>query len=452
MLDSPRKQRPFSRGKLGVRLLAGAVVAAVILAGVLSIVCNTSIKDPPASKFEPSSVAQGAALAELGDCEACHTAPGGSAFAGGRPMATPFGTIYSTNITPSPDTGIGGWSERAFARAMREGVSQDGHHLYPAFPYTHFSKLTDNDVQALYAFMMTRQPVRATTPSNLVTFPFNFRALVAGWNLLFLDDSRFSPDPSRSAEWNRGAYLAEGLSGCGGCHTPRNLLGAEKSKQAYAGGDAEGWRALALDADQPAPVPWDADALLRYLRTGSDPDHAVAAGPMQEVADHMARAPERDVRAISVYIASVSGPAHAKRSMRAARAGAVEQSLERPQEQIGSASLVPESGRADSGAEIYRAACASCHQDEQGVRLSARSLALHPNLYDVRPTNLLRVIMDGIHPHPGMSYYLMPGFSTILTDEQVAALAAYLRAAFTDQPSWPQIDQEVHRVRSQAAR
>ena len=186
--------------------------------------------DPPAREsFSPALVAKGEALAGAGFCAECHTAKGGEIYAGGYAMATPFGVIYSTNITPDPETGIGTWSEAAFARAMHEGVARDGSHLFPAFPYDHFTKVSDDDVEALYAYFMTRPPVRATAPANTIPFPFNIRCLQEGWKILFFRARRFEPVAGKSEAWNRGAYLALGLSHCGACHTPRNLLGAEKA-------------------------------------------------------------------------------------------------------------------------------------------------------------------------------------------------------------------------------
>lgn len=206
--------------------------------------------------FPAELVAKGEALAGAGYCATCHRVKGGQPYAGGYGMPTPFGVIYSTNITPDPDSGIGRWSEAAFMRAMHEGVSRDGSHLYPAFPYDHFTKVTDEDVRALYAFLMTREPVSAPAQQNTLPFPFNIRALQAGWKLLFMDQGSYRPVAGKSEAWNRGAYLAEGLSHCAACHTPRNLLGAEKTADdSYAGAMIEGWFAPALTAANTTPLP-----------------------------------------------------------------------------------------------------------------------------------------------------------------------------------------------------
>jgi len=199
---------------------------------------------PPASTsahaFDPGIVAKGAQLAAIGECGVCHTRAGGKPYAGGFPVQTPFGVVYGTNITPDRETGIGAWSEEAFRRAMREGVARDGTHLYPAFPYDHFTRLTDGDISALYAFLMTREPAAQANRQPQLDFPLNFRIFAAGWQLLFLSKGPYRNDPAQSAAWNRGAYLVEGVGHCGGCHTPRNAFGAERKHEAYGGGASEG--------------------------------------------------------------------------------------------------------------------------------------------------------------------------------------------------------------------
>jgi mono/diheme cytochrome c family protein len=214
-----------------MKYLLVAVVALVTL-GILGFFAFAwypaiaPVVAPGPRSVAPDLITKGRMLAGGDFCAECHTARGGAPYAGGYPMSTPFGTIYSSNITPDPDTGIGTWSEVAFARAMREGVAQDGSLLYPAFPYDHFTRLSDEDVAALYAYFMTRPPVHAPARANDLRFPLNIRHMLAGWRLLFFRSERFAPDAGKSAAWNRGAYLAEGLSHCGACHTPRNRLGA----------------------------------------------------------------------------------------------------------------------------------------------------------------------------------------------------------------------------------
>jgi mono/diheme cytochrome c family protein len=189
------------------------------------------------------TIDRGAELAAIGNCSDCHTRDVGVPYAGGRALPTPFGTIYASNLTPDLATGIGTWSEEAFRRAMHEGVDREGRQLYPAFPYDHFTKATDEDIQALYSFLMSIPAIRNVIPSNQLSFPFSFRPIIAGWKVLFLSQASLEKDTSKSVEWNRGRYLVEGLGHCGSCHTPRNALGGEKKGSPYAGGAAEGWNA-----------------------------------------------------------------------------------------------------------------------------------------------------------------------------------------------------------------
>src|SRR6202021_3351742 len=204
------------------------------------------IARPDASVYSAATIARGRQLAALGDCAVCHTAMNGPINAGGRALDTPFGTVYSTNITPDPDTGIGAWSYPAFERAMRDGIHRDGRHLYPAFPYPHFAKATDADLPALYAYLMAQTPVRAEGPTTKLAFPFNLRPLMGGGNGLSNQAPAFEADATQSANWNRGAYLGEGLGHCGACHSPRNAFGAEKATAYLAGGSAERWEAPPL--------------------------------------------------------------------------------------------------------------------------------------------------------------------------------------------------------------
>ncbi len=227
------------------------------------------------------TIERGRQMAEAGDCAVCHTTAEGPTNAGGRAIETPFGTVYSTNITPDPETGIGSWSYPAFERAMREGISRDGHHLYPAFPYTAYTRMNDADLQALYAYLMASPAVRSRNPVTKLAFPFNLRPMLAAWNAMFLSPGALPVEPSRSAEWNRGAYLVEAVGHCSACHSPRNMLGAEMTGASkFAGGLADGWEAPPLGAHANGPIPWDVNQLYDYLRRGSADLHGPAAGPM----------------------------------------------------------------------------------------------------------------------------------------------------------------------------
>src|ERR1700751_3611383 len=226
----------MTRSKIVAGIAAGLLIGGVVAAFAVAWRPAIPAIEPPAPQSVASNlVKRGRDLAAIGNCNDCHTVRGGKAFAGGLGIPTPFGAIYSTNITPDPETGIGRWSEAAFRRAMRQGVARDGAYLYPAFPYDHFTLVSDDDAKALYAFLMTREPVRATAPANQLPFPLNVRLVMSGWNRLFLKPGPYQPDPARDDAYNRGAYLAEGLGHCGSCHTPRNVLGAEKTSEKFSG-------------------------------------------------------------------------------------------------------------------------------------------------------------------------------------------------------------------------
>ncbi len=437
------------------RVFPGPLVSSVLAATALLAACTTlsvlaPIVPPPKSSFDPAMVAKGAQLAAIGNCNVCHTAAGGKPYAGGRPLKTPFGTIYGTNITPDPDTGIGRWSDGAFLRAMREGVDREGRHLYPAFPYDHFTKVTDEDIKALYAFVMTRDPVRAETPPNDLSFPFNIRNLIGAWKVLYFERGVFRPDAAQSAEWNRGAYLVQGLGHCGACHTPRNFLGAEKKRNDLAGGEAEGWHGPALNAASPAPVPWTAEQLYKYLRTGLDDLHAIAAGPMEPVVRNLAAVPEQNVRAIATYVATLAGQLSAGRQKK------TEDALLQTRRE---SAAYPRIDRADqktaggdrafqNGAAIYTGACADCH--DQGRHTSsggALHLALGTAMTIPTSANLIRLTLEGIMPPDGEPGRWMPGFADALTDEQVKDLVIYIRAHFGRAPPWPDVADELRKAR-----
>jgi mono/diheme cytochrome c family protein len=393
---------------------------------------------PAAESFAPDLVAKGEALAGGGYCAACHTAKGGQTFAGGYAMATPFGVIHSTNITPDPETGIGTWSEAAFARAMHEGVSRDGSHLFPVFSYDHFTKLSDEDVRALYAYFMTRAPVHAPAPPNGIPFPFNIRYLQAGWKLLFFRPGRFEPDGEKSAEWNRGAYLALGLSHCGACHTPRNLLGAEKPGDAYGGAVIDNWVAPPLTAANPAPAPWTREELYDYLRTGTSKLHGTAAGPMFPVVQGLGALPDSDIRAIATYFADIDKAADRLPSVSAAVSQAMSDASAKTGEQV------------DPDTRLYTAACASCHYNAGSAPLAARpDLALNSAVHLPDPSNLIQVILHGISAEEGMPGVVMPAFGGALSDADVARIAAYLRRTRTSLPPWPDLVTKVAAIRRQ---
>lgn len=415
--------------------LAGALGMAAIALPLRGAIAPITPPDP--SGFSADMVARGRQLAALGDCAVCHTVPGGAVNAGGRAMETPFGTVYSTNLTPDPETGIGRWSYAAFERAMREGISRDGHHLYPAFPYTSFTRTSDTDLQSLYAYLMSQPAVSAPTPEARMTFPFNVRPLMAGWNALFLKTGQLEADPAQSPQWNRGRYLVEGLGHCGACHTPRNAFGAEKTGAAHlAGAMVDGWEAPALTALSKAPIPWSEADLFAYLRTGFSPHHGTAAGPMGPVVQELAHLPDADIRAMATYLASYAGPPLADPAARAEALQAQAESGLRPLD--------------TTGGKLYEGACAACHSETGPTLFGVRpALALNTNVHAARPDNLIRVILEGIPSPAARDLGDMPAFRDSLDDGQVAALVRYIRAKFApDSPAWHGLEADVARLRA----
>jgi mono/diheme cytochrome c family protein len=419
-----------------LRKIILVVIVAIVVGGGVAVAAAwrpaiDPVRPPAAASFDPALVKRGSELAAIGNCASCHTAPGGRAFAGGLGVVTPFGTIFSTNITPDEKTGIGTWSEEAFRRALWEGVDRGGRHLYPAFPYDHFTLISEGDASALYAFLMTRTPVAAAAPENKLPFPLNLRPLLAGWKLLFLRTERYQPDPKQSAEWNRGAYLADGLAHCGACHTPRNALGAEERQHAFAGGEIEGWTAYALDAASPAPLPWDEAALAFYLHNGWQRDHGVARGPMSEVTENLSAVPAADARAIATYLAA---SAHKPSEERRRLAGASR-------------------GQADSpGAVIYAAACASCHDGSRALPFGGIDLARSTGPSGPNARNVINVVLWGLPAQGEQPRPIMPGFAATLTDRQLADLLAYVRARFSDKPPWSDLDKDIRQARAAESR
>jgi len=428
--------------RIAITILAVAFLA---LAGVLLLSWRRAIppiERPAAESFSAGSIARGETLAAAGHCASCHTRPGGQSYAGGYGVNTPFGIVYGTNITPDPKTGIGTWPLEAFLRAMREGVARDGSHLFPAFPYNAYTKLTDDDVGALYAYLMTRQPVSATVASNTVPFPLSVRALQEGWKVLLFTSGRYQRNPAKSDEWNRGAYLAEALSDCAGCHTPRNLLGGEKVAESYAGTVIDGWMAPALDQRNPSPAPWTQEELFLFLRTGTSPLHGAAAATMTPVIrDALALpvVPDSDVRAIAVYFSDMNHSA--------ARASGVDAAV---REALATSDLAVGQPY-DAQADLYASACMSCHYNTGPAPLPARpELALNSALTLREPTNFIQVVLKGVGSADGAPGLVMPAYAS-LTDAEIAGLAAYLRRTRTNFPPWSDLEKKVAAIRAKPA-
>ena len=436
-----RWQNPFAKPRGALATIAAVFAAAIgIGAAVLPWWSIAPIARPDASVYSVETIARGRQLAALGDCAVCHSVPNGAINAGGRAIETPFGTIYATNITPDIETGIGAWSYPAFERAMREGIHRDGRHLYPAFPYPHFARATDADLQALYAWLIAQAPVRAEAPKNALAFPFNWRPLLAGWNALFHQPVVFEADASKSAIWNRGAYLVEGLGHCGACHSPRNALGAEKAKTYLAGGFAEGWEAPPLTSLSQAPIPWSEDELFAYLRSGESRFHGVAAGPMAPVVKELAALPDRDIRAMAVYLGSFNETGIGKPAQQA-----LATQLE---------SMTAPRAVSTIGARLYDGACAVCHKVGGAPLFGSRpSLALNSNLHSAVPDNLIQVILHGIASPVSSDLGYMPGFKDSMTDGQVAELVSYLRQQFAPgKPPWTGVSAAVSQARQVVSR
>lgn len=428
--------RRFAIGFLFLVLLG--VAAFAVIAWKPSI---APVATPARDSFSADLVERGRLVAAAGYCTACHTPSGGAPLAGGLGFASQYGTLYSTNITPDPQHGIGVWSETAFVRAMREGVARDGSHLFPAFPYTHFALASDEDLHALYAWVMTQPPVASDPPSNTVRFPFNVRALQAGWKLLFFRGGRFVPEPGKSEAWNRGAYLAEGLSHCGACHTPRNAVAAEKGgADRYAGAMVEGWYAPPLTDANPSPVAWTREAMAEFLGRGGTALHGIAAGPMSEtVHGGLDQLPDSDREAIGTYFADLAG----SKARDSGEPQIVATALQR--------SATGTAGRGDDpGAELYRATCAYCHYNRGEAALQRPELALNSALTAPDPDNLVQVILHGVSVKDGLPGLMMPPYANTLSDHDIAQLAAWLRKTRTDQAPWPDLERRVEQIRRES--
>jgi mono/diheme cytochrome c family protein len=413
-----KPETPLMRRAGRVALIAVAIVV-LAFAGFMMFAWQPEIEaQASVPSFEQAAIDHGAMLAEIGNCSSCHTTRNGPALAGGLAVPSQFGTIYSTNITPDAETGIGLWSEAAFRRAMREGLDREGNHLYPAFPYDHFTYATDEDIAAIYAYLMSQRAVSAEPPANELIFPLGFRPLVAGWKLLFFRRGAMAPDAARSEAWNRGRYLVEGLGHCAACHTPRNALGAEDRSQAYAGAMVEGWYAYPIGTTSPAPTPWTVESLTTYLHHGFVESHGTARGPMAEVTANLRHVADEDIEAIATYTASLMG-------QDAASADAAE------------AQTVPVTAEAeDPGALIYAAACSSCHDSGQPQPFGGLDLRRSTALHAETPQNVVNMVFYGLPAAEGEPGAVMAGYAGAISAEQMVALLDYMRATFTYRPAW----------------
>lgn len=377
---------------------------------------------------QPEIVKRGAYLARVGDCAACHTADKSRPFAGGLAIATPFGKIYTPNITPDPDTGIGQWTDSDFMRAMHEGVGKGGERLYPAFPYVEFTRVTEQDVLAIRAYLNTLAPIHYKPPANELRFPFNQRWLMIFWNLFNFDEGRFVPDPQKSAEYNRGAYLVEGLAHCEECHTPRNFMQGLKSGARLSGATQAGWQAYNITPDRMGGIGgWSDDALMSYLATGVAVGHANAAGPMAEVVQNSTQyLNNEDLRSITAYLRGqppVAGGVTRSRD-----------SFGQPANDDVTA-LRGTTITSVNGAQLFVANCASCH-NWTGAGVGASAPLAYPSLIHnsvagaASPNNLTMTILHGVRRQTQNADVLMPAFGDELSNDQVAAIANYVTKQF----------------------
>ncbi len=366
-------------------------------------------------------VEKGKYLATAGNCISCHTRKGGEEFAGGLEFHLPMGSIFSTNITPDPETGLGKWTEEDFIKAMHDGVSPGGHYLWPAFPYTAFTRVTDDDVKAIYAYLKTLKPVKYTPPSNGILFTMRWPMMF--WNALFHTSERYKTDTTQSAEWNRGAYLTEGLGHCSMCHSPRTITLAENKDLAYAGGeildhvgaaDAEPkvrkWSAVNLTQAKTGLGAWSADDIARYLNKGFTANHAGTWGPMTEViVNSMRHLSVEDTKAMAVYIKSLA-----------------------PKELPAGAPISEDQTKA--GQAVYKDRCAKCHQDSgRGGMFTSPPLVGSAIVQHRDPSSLINIIIYGANAPKEIStgqWETMKPLGEVMTDAEIAAVANYVRSSW----------------------
>ncbi len=373
----------------------------------LFIACLT-ITPAVAAEPKDATVEKGAYVATAADCQTCHTGTGGKPFAGGLVIKTPFGDLATPNITPDKATGIGSWTRDDFANALRNGVDDQGVPLYPAMPYVHYTLMTDEDLDALWAYMRTIAPVNNAVTVNRLPFPFDVRTGLFAWQALFFKPGRFEPDPSRSAEYNRGAYLVKALGHCGSCHTPRNAMGASINEEALQGSTLQEWYAPDISNGKDSVIrSWSKERLADFLQGHNAEDLMPPFGPMAEVVyNSIAKLKPSDVGAIADYLKSRPVPS----------------------EPSPSPSKEP-AARQEMGRTVYQTQCASCHGAEgQGQAGVAAKLAGNEALLTKKPYNILSVLIEGIEPR-GI-WGEMPSFADALSNQDIADVANYVRTAW----------------------
>lgn len=383
-----------------------------------------------------STINRGLYLVRLADCAACHTKDPQRPFAGNYPLQTPFGTIYTSNLTPDPETGLGNWTEDDFYHALNKGRRPDGTRLYPAFPYTHFTLIRRDDANAIFAYLSSLKPIHQDVKPPDFPFPLNWRPILAVWNALNFEDTSFQPRPDRSAAWNRGYYIAEALGHCALCHSPKDVTGAVKTgSDAYTGGMAEGWFAPSLRAFGRGGLgDWSKEDIIVFLRSGRN-DFTAAFGPMAEVVSKSTRhMTDSDLEALASYIKRLPYDDEAQ---------------PKPAERQ---PLAPADARMKTGKLVYEAQCAACHTSDgagipgQFARLAGSSLVQSTN-----PTTVIRAILEGVRSVVTDNYptpHAMPAFNWKLSDPEIAAVATYIRNAFGNSAAAVSAD-DVARIRGQ---
>lgn len=406
---------------LGAALLVNGNTTAVNVADDLVVAAD-------ATPVDAAAAARGAYVARQADCAACHTVPGGQAYAGGYGLETPFGTLYSTNITPERSTGIGNWTERDFFRAVRHGRHKDGQLLYPAMPYNAYINISDADMHDLWAYMRTLQPVRQTAPANTLGFPYNIRLSLLGWNLLHFDNKPFVPQAEQSAQWNRGRYLVDGAGHCAACHTPKNFLGGDTG-QYLQGAELLGSYAPEITNDAYRGLgSWSSEQIQAYLKTGAN-HQAIASGPMGEAVEFSTQhLTDQDLAAIAEYLKSLPG------------SGA-----EPPQPLAASDAVM------QRGSRVYEYNCMACHNVKgEGINGMVTAFADNPGVRTPSGSNLITTVLKGgkaVATEHNLTGAGMPSFDWKLNDEDIAAVLTYVRNSWGNAAPAVQADQ-VARARS----
>jgi mono/diheme cytochrome c family protein len=365
-----------------------------------------------ASDQDFTTIERGHYLATASDCVACHTVPGSTEeYAGGRAIETPFGDIVSANITPDMATGIGSWTDKQFEDAVRNGIRPDGSRLYPAMPYPSYTKLTHDDVMAIRAYLRTVKAVNNKVDRNTLPFPFNIRTAMRGWNMLFFTEGEYKPDPNKSAEWNRGAYLVEGPGHCGACHTPKNVAGADKTSEAFHGAQLQGWSAPNITNDDLKGLgTWSIDDVAKYLKTGHNRITAASGIMAEEIKFASSKMTDSDLKAIAIYLKSLPGDRERHDT------------------------LAADDPAMKAGHAIYRDQCSACHMiDGKGVPHLFPSLADASVLRSRDPRTAIRLVLRGARTvatkdeptAPGM-----PSYAHMLKDDEIAAVLTYARNAW----------------------